>query len=434
MDRDRSCPLGEFAPLLANSDITYYSLQVGSTADEISSIPHGAGMKNLTEHLVDFDDTAALLSNLDLIITIDTSVAHLAGALGKSVWVLLAHKPDWRWMLDRKDSPWYPTMRLFRQPRPGDWHSVIIEVVKSLRIQLQQEQASALSEEKRDALFQSALRSLEYSDPGTAIRNLRMLLIQDSDDPAIWFNLGRAYDMSGQLTEAELSFREALEQKPDSAAIWVGLANILMRNDNFAQAEVCLLKAHLYAPESIDVLFALNAVLVAQNKSEETLHNCQKILSLKPGSIEAIYDISYSQLCRGEYLAGFANFEARLLIEKFQIDPRPYVQPRWDGLPLDGKSILVMGEQGMGDVINFSRYLPLVAERGGKIVFEVNPPLINLFTEMTCVTEVLAKSKIPPATDCYVQLMSLPHIFGTTLETIPNTVPYLGADPVKVSL
>ena len=78
--------------------------------------------------LHDFSDTAALIENLDLVISIDTSVAHLAGALGKPVWTLLPFVPDWRWLLNRDDSPWYPTMKLFRQPSLGDWESVIIDL------------------------------------------------------------------------------------------------------------------------------------------------------------------------------------------------------------------------------------------------------------------------------------------------------------------
>jgi ADP-heptose:LPS heptosyltransferase len=80
----------------------------------------------------DYADTAALVSQLDLVISVDTSVAHLAGALGRPVWLLLPCAPDWRWLLGRADSPWYPTMRLFRQPQPGDWKAVIDQVEREL--------------------------------------------------------------------------------------------------------------------------------------------------------------------------------------------------------------------------------------------------------------------------------------------------------------
>ncbi|MGB6759391.1 MAG: glycosyltransferase family 9 protein [Xanthobacteraceae bacterium] len=87
------------------------------------------------EQLRDFSDTAALIANLDLVISVDTTVAHLAGALAKPVWVLLPFVPDWRWLLDRDDSPWYPTMRLFRQDESRMWDNVIARVGATLRDQ-----------------------------------------------------------------------------------------------------------------------------------------------------------------------------------------------------------------------------------------------------------------------------------------------------------
>ena len=88
---------------------------------------------DFTEDIRDFSDTAAFIENLDLVISVDTAVAHLAGALGKPVWTLIPFAPDWRWMLNREDSPWYPTMRLFRQPSPGDWGTVMENVSRALK-------------------------------------------------------------------------------------------------------------------------------------------------------------------------------------------------------------------------------------------------------------------------------------------------------------
>ena len=132
-DRARSCRLGDFAPLAAVEGVTFYSLQKGPPAAQASDPPAGMRLIPLDDELRDFADTAALLECLDLLISVDTSVVHLAGALARPVWTLLAKGPDWRWMLDRTDSPWYPTMRLFRQPRLRDWPAVMEAVAGELR-------------------------------------------------------------------------------------------------------------------------------------------------------------------------------------------------------------------------------------------------------------------------------------------------------------
>jgi tetratricopeptide (TPR) repeat protein len=127
-DRNRSIPLHDFRPLFQHSEIEIHSLQpsAGQGAD-MGLIEYGDALK-------DFADTAALIGNLDLIISVDTAVAHLAGAMGKPVWLLLPYSPDWRWMLNHSDSPWYPTMRLFRQSRLRDWVSVVNQVAQQLSI------------------------------------------------------------------------------------------------------------------------------------------------------------------------------------------------------------------------------------------------------------------------------------------------------------
>lgn len=131
-DRLRSCALEAFSPLAISDEISFYSLQKGPASAQVKNAHEGLRLIDYSEDIKDFSDTAALIQNLDLIISVDTATAHLAGALGKPVWILLPFVPDWRWMLDREDSPWYPTMRLFRQTSPGDWESVLHRVKKAL--------------------------------------------------------------------------------------------------------------------------------------------------------------------------------------------------------------------------------------------------------------------------------------------------------------
>jgi len=131
-DRRRSCPLAEMTPLFKIPGVVFVGLQKGGPAQEVFELPSEIAFRNVGEMFEDFSDTAAAIKHLDLIISIDTSVAHLAGAMGKPVWVLLLRSPDWRWLMDREDSPWYPTMRLFRQSRPGHWDTVIVEMAQAL--------------------------------------------------------------------------------------------------------------------------------------------------------------------------------------------------------------------------------------------------------------------------------------------------------------
>ncbi len=125
-DRVRSIHFSLFDPLLVLDSARFFSLQMGPAAEQLSKAD--ARIVDLKSAIRDFADTAALIAQLDLVITVDTAVAHLAGALARPTWVLLPFAPDWRWHLEREDSSWYPTVRLFRQPRPGDWFAVIEQV------------------------------------------------------------------------------------------------------------------------------------------------------------------------------------------------------------------------------------------------------------------------------------------------------------------
>ena len=131
-DRRRSMRLLDLAPLAGVQGVTLVSLMQKMPQRDAADRAHFPGLVDVSEALTDFAETAAAICNLDLVITIDTAVGHLAGAIGRPVWLMLANPADWRWMLDRADTPWYPTMRLFRQPRPGDWPSVVAGVAQAL--------------------------------------------------------------------------------------------------------------------------------------------------------------------------------------------------------------------------------------------------------------------------------------------------------------
>ena len=135
MDRFRSLPLAALRPLLAVDGVAVFSLQKDEARAEIAAEGLSGQIQDPMDACRDFMDTAALIATLDLVVAVDTAAAHLAGALGTPVWLLNRFQSEWRWLRDRTDSPWYPSMRLFTQPRPGDWAAVTAEVAARLRLQ-----------------------------------------------------------------------------------------------------------------------------------------------------------------------------------------------------------------------------------------------------------------------------------------------------------
>jgi Tetratricopeptide repeat len=131
-DRSRSASLAAFAPLASVPGVTLVSLQKGPAASQAGQYFGAAPLLNLGAEVANFDDTMAILETLDLLVTVDTAVGHLAGATGRPVFILLAYAPDWRWLLGRDDSPWYPSVRLFRQSKPGGWDDVMARVAGAL--------------------------------------------------------------------------------------------------------------------------------------------------------------------------------------------------------------------------------------------------------------------------------------------------------------
>jgi tetratricopeptide (TPR) repeat protein len=133
-DKQRSLGIAPFDQLFSLQGTNFFTLMPNSRDEFIQAVGTGIDLgRELDGATAPFEETAALIANLDLVITCDTSIGHLAGAMGKPVWILLPFRPDWRWLLDRSDSPWYPSVRLFRQPRIGDWESVMAMVAEELK-------------------------------------------------------------------------------------------------------------------------------------------------------------------------------------------------------------------------------------------------------------------------------------------------------------
>jgi tetratricopeptide (TPR) repeat protein len=179
-DRTRSVPAAALRPLLEVPGARHFSLQKGPAARQAQALGSGEALVDWTAELASFADTAALVSCLDLIITVDTAVAHLAGALGKPVWLLTPFAPDWRWLLAREDSPWYPTMRLFRQSRPDDWDEVVERVRAALTLR-----CASRPESLPDAREEGP-ESVAPRATGSEVRRRKSVIAKHATDLARW--------------------------------------------------------------------------------------------------------------------------------------------------------------------------------------------------------------------------------------------------------
>ncbi len=183
-DHNRSTGLEALLPLTGVPGVRFYSLQVGPRAGDIAKVAHPSLIADFSKHLKEYADTAAVIQQLDLVITVDTSVAHLAGALGKPTWVMVPCIPDWRWQMERKDTPWYPKMRLFRNGIDGDWHKSIAEMIEELKRLVAKAPEPAAPPENVTA---RSIFSHENGKPRFSLTTPRKLL----EDPGIGFMISR---------------------------------------------------------------------------------------------------------------------------------------------------------------------------------------------------------------------------------------------------
>jgi tetratricopeptide (TPR) repeat protein len=188
--------------------VSFVSLQKGESEDEAKHAPPAQPLVALGHEMTDFADAAAIVAQLDLVICVDTAIAHLAGALGKSVWVLLpAIATDWRWLRGRSDSPWYPgVMKLFRQGADAKWKPVIAKIARALRKEVDA-RASVQS------LLEWSVAAHRAQRPQDALRGYDQVLALDPDNADAWHLKGLIQHEMGQSAEAERSIRRAIAIK-----------------------------------------------------------------------------------------------------------------------------------------------------------------------------------------------------------------------------
>ncbi len=242
-------------------------------------------------------------------------------------------------------------------------------------------------------------------------------------------NLGNALRALGRLDEAVACYRRAVALRPDLAGAHNNLGSTLLALHRPAEAETALRAALRCRPDDADACNNLGGALLARDRPEEALAQFRRAVALDAAQVQARFGESLALLALGRYREGWAAYESRWLDPRFCEDERSYEVPLWRNAPgstIAGRTLLLHAEQGLGDTIQFVRYVPLVRRLGARVVLEAQAPLLRLLDGMADAM-IEAGADLPPC-DAHCPLLSLPLAFGTELPTIPATIPYLRSD------
>jgi tetratricopeptide (TPR) repeat protein len=273
--------------------------------------------------------------------------------------------------------------------------------------------------------------------PEEALGVYRAVIAMKPDFAMVHCNLGVTLRDLRRLGEAVLAYQQAIAIQPDYQWAYTNLAAVLMDLGDAPAAVAACERAVAIQPDMETAYFNLGSAYKALCRLPEAAAAFRRAIALRDGFVEAHFTLGQTLLLQGELLAGWAEYEWRWKLTDYAWLYQAYgafTQPYWAGQPLAGQTILVYCEQGLGDAIQFVRYIPMLQAQGAAVVLAVHPPLRQLFAGLANVTVINLGDRALPAFDVHCPLLSLPRLFGTTLETIPATVPYLRAPPAACAV
>ncbi|HEX4793340.1 MAG TPA: tetratricopeptide repeat protein [Humisphaera sp.] len=531
-DRNRSVTLESLKPILAAPNVRFFSMQKGDATAQLAPFP---SIPDLGKDLIDFSDSAALLANIDLLITVDTAAAHLAGAMRRPVWTLVTFDPDFRWLCDQDRSCWYESLRLFRQPTPGDWPGAIAKVAEELK-DLARSRAnpvatasaergpakgvpdvvgSALADAGRrpvDSASAARLSSPKSEVAPPPIAQDRAARAANQPSPNSLLAAAQQHHTAGRLDQAMPLYQQALTLEPDNAGALHHLGLISHQRGFSEQALPMMERSVQIDPTQAPYFKNLATVSRSIGRHEDSLRWISKAIELTPAdpmlheemgvtlerldrldeaiaayrkaidllanaplppmlndpnrrrifeaklhsnmgatlgrkslyeeampyfehAIKLNPDYGVAHMHRANVLfrrrdlpGAFAEYEWRFVAKGFPTPWRKYPQPVWDGSDLKGRRILLWPEQGMGDVIQFARLAPMLADMGAHVIVQCMPPLRRVLQTLGHGVQVIGEDP-PPPFDVHLPLISVPRVLGTSYDTLPAPKKYLSADP-----
>jgi len=280
-----------------------------------------------------------------------------------------------------------------------------------------------------DAAFALALghhRAGRLAEAGALYRQILAVAPDHGDSLHL---LGVLAAQAGVDETAEILIGRALALRPDYPEAHLNLSNLLRGQSRLDEAAEHYRRALALRPQLAQAHAGLGLVYYQQGRLDDAALCHRQALALRPDDALIHKNYGWVLLKQGDLAGGFREYEWRWRIKDFPVQPAPFRQPRWDGGDLTGRTLLLHAEQGLGDTLQFIRYAPLLQRRGARVMLECPRELVRLLGGMTGLDRVLAPDEPRPDFDCHAPLLSLPHLVGTTLATIPAEVPYLAPPP-----
>ena len=427
--------------ILSNIDANILTYQLNNQTDKII---------DLTNHIEDITDTLALISKIDLVITVDTAVAHLAGAIGKSTILLLKYNADWRWFEDLNYSIFYPNFKILRQKEYCNWSTILNDLlseitnytklkylsitnynsfVQSIDENIENskilyknysifwfndinkypaliaflekihnpklsnkllEELKILFPDSKEIKFLEALKSEISNSQDNAIENYYMLLEQEPDNILYKQNIANLLLENGNVEKAKQLFEEILAVEPSNFMVLNNLANIYQNETQYSKAEILYKNALSIAPINIDILYNYASLLQIIGNQSDAINYFRQILRLDFNNYRAHFNLSTILLSQGNFVEGYNEYEYRRILPEFKYKNYNDI-PYWNGENLTDKKLLILAEQGYGDVINFLRFIKYIKEKYNnvKISFQTKKPLIPLLEKLEYIDEII---------------------------------------------
>jgi len=292
--------------------------------------------------------------------------------------------------------------------------------------------ALKLKPEFPEALHSFGITLTHLNKPKEAADAIRKSLQLNPNNAPAYCDLGHAYWKVERMAEATECFVRALKIDPEFSAAHTNMAAVHFKNNQPEDAIISARRAIALNPNDPASFNTLGGALHQLGEIDEGYQHMVRGAAIDPDNPETRFNMGISLLMRGNFEQGWREFNYRLKNKLLKLD-RGFKQPIWRGENLDDRTLLIYSEQGLGDTVQFGRYLPHVKAKAPNVIFEVEEKLVEILRPLTGDIPIFVKGKQRlPEFDVYAPLASLPGIFGTTLETIPADVPYLFADPDRV--